>query len=344
MASPVVTWLLPVRNAARYLPEALASMAAQTYGHHQVLAWDNGSTDATVDVLREWIPARLPGRIVADRPHAQLGACLAAMVEAADTELLARMDGDDVCYPERLAAQVSVMERQPDWVGCAVQEQRIGPDGQAVAGYRRYTSPVDIRFALLFTNPIAHPGVMLRRSKVIEAGNYSPLPMGQDLDLWFRLTDLGPFGALPQPLLQYRVHGDSIGARHHDQWADFQLGLLRQYGERVFPGAGDELLMAAAAWARGRSDAPGTALDGADAIMALARRAALAPAWRSSNFFSGRAVGECLRRCLANARGRRITLSLVDAARRIPLLAAVCNAAAGRAERRWMMQHHGRKG
>ena len=57
-APPSVTWLLPVKNGMPYLPETLASIAAQTCGDYQVLAWDNGSTDTTIEELRSWIPSR----------------------------------------------------------------------------------------------------------------------------------------------------------------------------------------------------------------------------------------------------------------------------------------------
>ena len=108
-----VTWLLPVLNAMPHLRDTLASMADQSWHLHHVIAWDNGSSDGSVEELRRWIPHRLPGRIVTDRP-AGLGASLAAMVELADTELCARIDSDDVNEPDRLRAQVELMTGRPE--------------------------------------------------------------------------------------------------------------------------------------------------------------------------------------------------------------------------------------
>src|SRR5258708_4609867 len=90
-----VTWLLPVRNAMPFLPQALAGIAAQSCRGATVLAWDNGSTDGSVEVLREWIPARLPGRVEWARPL-PLGLCRAEMVRLATTEYCACADADDV--------------------------------------------------------------------------------------------------------------------------------------------------------------------------------------------------------------------------------------------------------
>jgi glycosyltransferase involved in cell wall biosynthesis len=61
---PLVTWLMPTLNGMPYVRETLASITGQTYRNHLILAWDNGSTDGTLEELRRWIPAHLPGRIV----------------------------------------------------------------------------------------------------------------------------------------------------------------------------------------------------------------------------------------------------------------------------------------
>src|SRR5215207_6266637 len=112
-APPSVSWLLPVKNGMPYLPETLASIAAQTCGDYQVLAWDNGSTDGSIEELRSWIPSRLPGCVIVDRP-AGLGACLAMMVEASETEFCARIDADDVNVPSRLEIQLKFLRNNPE--------------------------------------------------------------------------------------------------------------------------------------------------------------------------------------------------------------------------------------
>ena len=87
-----VTWLLPIKDGMPFLPETLASIEAQTYQDWEVLAWDNGSTDGTIQELKRWIPSRLPGRVVTDCPLG-LGLSLAQMVLRADTELCALPNG-----------------------------------------------------------------------------------------------------------------------------------------------------------------------------------------------------------------------------------------------------------
>jgi hypothetical protein len=208
-----------------------------------VLAWDNGSTDATVDILREWIPARLPGRIVADRPHAQLGACLAAMVEAADTELLARMDGDDVCHPDRLAAQVGLMERRRDLGACGTWGRWMEADGRVGEVFSKPVSPAGVRLGMLYNTPLIHPSVMLRRRAVLAVGNYGAMGMGQDLELWHRLTARFRVANIPRPLLDYRRHESSVGAASAGDWPALHRQLMRRHAAEFLPRGSVEELM-----------------------------------------------------------------------------------------------------
>src|SRR3954470_6092499 len=111
--TPKVTWLLPVKNGMPYLPETLASIEAQTYRNWEIIAWDNDSTDGTLELLQAWIPERLPGKIVTGNPL-PLGRTLSELVQLAETEYCARIDADDVNYPNRLAVQVAFLNAHPE--------------------------------------------------------------------------------------------------------------------------------------------------------------------------------------------------------------------------------------
>src|SRR5579863_7830623 len=103
-----VTWLISTKQSMPFLPLTLESIANQTYRNQKILAWDDCSTDGSLEELRRWIPSRIPGRIFAGK-SLRLGPCLAYLVEQADTELCARIDGDDIAYPHRLERQVAYM-------------------------------------------------------------------------------------------------------------------------------------------------------------------------------------------------------------------------------------------
>jgi hypothetical protein len=211
-----VTWLLPVKNAMPYLPEALASIEAQTYRNWEVLAWDNGSTDGSQEELLRWIPTRLPGRVVTDRPSPTVGGSLQQMVDECATELCARMDADDVNLPERLERQVAYMLDHPDLALVGTQMIEIDENG-AIGKLVGPFATTDRRMVcqLLCLPGIPHNSVLFRRSAVLHAGNYCSVPNVEDYDLWLRLAVHHRLANLDEALIHYRIHAGSATVIAH---------------------------------------------------------------------------------------------------------------------------------
>jgi len=204
--TPAVTWLLPVKNGMPFLRETLASIKSQVYRDWQVLAWDNGSTDETVEELRRWIPARLPGRIVIDRPLG-LGASLAEMVDLCKTEFCARIDADDVNLPLRLQEQIAFLRNHPDVAVVGSQVIRIDEAGREHGQFHQLPSRHDdIVHRMLYAWVMWHPTVVFRRQAVMTVGNYRDFsPLIEDYDLWMRLAVRNQLANLDGCLVNYRV-------------------------------------------------------------------------------------------------------------------------------------------
>lgn len=232
---PPVTWLLPVHNAQPFLEAALASIAKQSYRNHSILAWDDGSTDDSLAILKQWIPERIPGRVLG---HARLGLgpALARLVEHSPTELLARMDSDDIAHPDRLAKQVAYMQTHPDVAVVGTQMRRMRDDGQSFGAITHHPADdPELRWALRLVNPINHPTVMMRRSAVLQAGNYHDLAPGQDDDLWVRVAKGHRMANLPEVLLDYREHASSITAHHQTRATEQFRARREQCLKTLFP-------------------------------------------------------------------------------------------------------------
>lgn len=213
--SAKVTWLLPVRNGMPFLTETLQSIEKQSFQDWEVLAWDNGSEDGTLEVLQEWIPRRLPGRVVSGRPLT-LGGSLAAMIEVAETELCARIDADDVNLEQRLQIQVDFLQKNP--AVSVVGSQILLVDDQGFSLKQPHSVPLsheDIVCSILSRTPMAHPTVLFRRASILKVGNYRDLEEWgganiEDYDLWMRTAAGGEtLSNLPEVLLRYRVHPNS---------------------------------------------------------------------------------------------------------------------------------------
>ena len=233
--TPQITWLMAVRNGMPYLPATLASLEAQTYRNHTLLVWDNGSTDGTLEELRRWIPSRLQGRIISDRPMG-LGASLAALVETAQTELCARTDADDLSVPTRLEKQLAFLQATPGAAAVGTQVDFI--DDQDRLMKDPWVFPIDdaeVRWGTRWRPLNLHGTFLLRRSKVLEAGNYRDCKPMEDHDLLTRLSQLGELPNLPDRLYQWRRHTESVTvqiADHHD----YHRECARMNGDILFPG------------------------------------------------------------------------------------------------------------
>ncbi len=204
-----VTWLLPVRNGMPYLSEALASIEAQTYKNWEVIAWVNGSADGTLEELHRWIPARLAGRIIADRPTTY-GQAMAEMTLQAETELCAIVHADDVNTPERLAKQVEFMKTHPEIAVVGGWYDVIDAHGNTIAGVgQQYLSHDDIVHFMVQNVAIGCPTALFRRSAVLEVGNHRSLALVEDYDLWLRLAVQHKLANLNECVLHYRIHDRS---------------------------------------------------------------------------------------------------------------------------------------
>jgi glycosyltransferase involved in cell wall biosynthesis len=225
-----------------YLTEALASLEAQTFKDFEVCLWDNGSTDGSVKEARRWIPERLAGKVVTGRSF-PLHECLAAMVEDARTEFVARMDGDDVCLPTRLGKQVDFLNQNPDVAVLGAQCVPIDARGNQLHEPLHFPeSFVGVLSKFMIGNAVLHPSVVFRKSSILEAGNYKLYEKPcEDLDLWLRVAASHKITSLPDQLLKYRLHESSVtGKAKQAQLLDNHvLNCLKRHTRNLF-GIGPE--------------------------------------------------------------------------------------------------------
>ncbi|MEM1354501.1 MAG: glycosyltransferase [Planctomycetota bacterium] len=240
MSKPELTVIMPVRNGGSYLGAALESLRSQTCRDFVLHVWDDGSTDDTAALLKRWVPNRLPGRVLGHEPIG-IGRALARLVESAGTPLIARMDADDVCHPQRFARQLAHMQQHPRVAALGTQMQRRDATlTQTRRTTRMPTRDRDVRWMLRTHNPLNHPTVMMRRLAVLDCGNYHDLRPGQDDDLWLRLAFRHRLANLPEPLLLYREHDHSVTASQLDQSAATFRARRRASAALVFPGLAED--------------------------------------------------------------------------------------------------------
>ncbi len=219
IASPQVTVLLSVYNAERYLAEAIESILKQTFTDFEFVIINDGSTDRSLQILQQYV--QLDNRIrLVSRENRGLVTTLNEGVKLAKAPYIARMDADDISYPDRLSYQVEFLKEHPDYVAIGSKVQLIDEDGDPLRLFSLETSHQDIDSAHLRGEggAIAHPAVMFRKDKFNAVGHYrSEYIHSEDLDLWLRMAEVGKLGNLPTLLLDYRQHLQSIGHQNRDE-------------------------------------------------------------------------------------------------------------------------------
>ena len=103
---PRITIIMGIYNCADTLVEALESLEAQTYKKFKVILCDDGSKDNTLEVAKKWAETHPGYKVIRNEKNMGLNATLNRCLEYADTEFVARMDTDDICYPSRFEKQV----------------------------------------------------------------------------------------------------------------------------------------------------------------------------------------------------------------------------------------------
>jgi glycosyltransferase involved in cell wall biosynthesis len=207
---PAVSILLPVRNEARFLPAALASLRRQTFSDWELVAVDDGSTDGTAMMLAVF--SREDPRVrVISRPAEGLVTALNAGLAACRAPLVARMDGDDICHPRRLELQLQYLSAHQEvgLVGCGFRHFPRALMRDGMKAYEEWQnnliSAAAIHRDLFVESPFAHPTVVFRRELISGAGGYRDRGWPEDYDLWLRLARSGViFAKLPQTLLFWR--------------------------------------------------------------------------------------------------------------------------------------------
>jgi glycosyltransferase involved in cell wall biosynthesis len=206
--------LLPCRDAAAWLADAARSIERQTYRDYEVLAVDDGSLDATAEILDAWAHRDTRVRVLrTDRSG--LVAALQLASSHASGEVLARMDADDIAHPRRLELQLQLLDSQPDIAACGT---RIRYFPRAVLkeggrGYERWinglTNCADLTRDIFVECPIAHPTLLMRRVAFEAVGGYRQIAWPEDYDLVLRLWRAGyGLANVPRVLHAWRERGD----------------------------------------------------------------------------------------------------------------------------------------
>ena len=207
--------LMPVFNAERYLASAIDSVLGQTVADFEFVIVDDGSRDRSPEILRSYAEKDRRIRVVTQANQGVAGALNTGLAQCRG-DLVFRMDADDLALPTRFAEQLAALQRWPDCVALGTAVLFTDPEARPTKLYRPALEPEAIAAALAEGNggALVHPTVAFRRSALVACGGYrEKYDFIEDLDLFVRLLDHGTLRNLPEPLLHYRQHPQSVNHR-----------------------------------------------------------------------------------------------------------------------------------
>jgi glycosyltransferase involved in cell wall biosynthesis len=229
---PLVSIAMPVYNCERTIAQAIRSILAQSFTDWELLIVNDGSTDDTISVIQQFPDPRI--RVWSDHKNLGLPTRLNETIEQSRGDYYARMDGDDIAYPERLEKQVRYLGQHPqvDLVGAGVIVFRQG--GIPIGKQDAPECHDDICKKPLARFPIAHP-TYVGKMEWFKHYLYDDVPNGEDQDLLVRSYRFSHFANVPEILLGYRQEEidlrKTLIARRH-----LALSLFREFRRQGRPG------------------------------------------------------------------------------------------------------------
>ena len=205
-----VSVLMPVHNGEEHVELAVRSILEQTFGDFELILFDDGSSDGTLQILKRL--QQLDGRIrLISRENRGLVSTLNEGIDLARGVWIARMDSDDI-------SKINRFERQLDWLHksgadiCGSWAQNFGSVDHRILQHP--SSMEAIRVALLFGAPLVHPSVMMKREWAVKLRYDPDWETCEDYDLWERAIAAGALITnVPEVLLDYRQHAAQVSAR-----------------------------------------------------------------------------------------------------------------------------------
>ncbi len=195
---PEVSVILPIFNAHATLEQALRSIQAQTHTGWELLAFDDGSTDASRGMVGAMAGRDSRIRVLDAGPRAHVGIVEALRRACAEArgDFLFRMDADDIAYPARIEAQLALL-RSDERIGLCGAQVCI-PNAQRGSGRARYRDWLnalvhheDLSRERFIECPVAHPAFAMRREAFEEVGGYQDHGGPEDYDLVLRFFEQG---------------------------------------------------------------------------------------------------------------------------------------------------------
>ena len=209
--SPLISVIMPLYNAERFVGESIGNILGQTVGDFELIVIDDASTDSSYDIASRY--AAQDARIVLMRNDANHGAAYTRNRGS----FITFMDADDRCSPERFARQTAFFGQHPQIDLCGSYYTMFGPDDARKQKIQDPTTHEGIRIQMLFGCPFAMSAVMMRSEAFRCSGVQFRDTMAEDYQFWVDLSDHMHMANIPEHLFFYRRWENQLSTSQLDR-------------------------------------------------------------------------------------------------------------------------------
>ena len=211
-----ISVVMAVYNGEKYLAESINSILNQTYSNFEFIIIDDCSTDHTWEIITNYTDPRI--KVIKNQKNLKLPSSLNLGLRMACGEYIARMDADDIASPDRFEKQINYMEKNKDVAVIGGSFQVINEDGKKMYINKAYCDEMLEKYYLI-PSPIGHPTAMFRKSMTVDEGFFydEKYTSAQDYDLWLRIAKKHKINNIPDVVLKYRVHTNSISKKRSEE-------------------------------------------------------------------------------------------------------------------------------
>lgn len=203
---PIVSVVMPVYNAERFVAQAVESILGQTFSDFEFIIIDDGSTDYTPTIIAKYKDPRI--KVIRKERNEGIVSALNLGIALARGDYIARMDADDISLPHRLEVQMKLIEKDPSIILLGGWCKEIDENGKIIKTHRYPESHEKLVNNLINIKKFPpHPSMIFRKDLVLKVKGYRErFRHAEDADLWLRLVDHGKFACVPEVVLLLRKH------------------------------------------------------------------------------------------------------------------------------------------
>ena len=223
---PVISVVLPVYNAEAYIEESIISILNQTFKDFELILINDGSTDNSFEIMKKLSVTDERIKLIT-RENKGLIATLNEGITIARGAWIARMDADDIAFPQRFEKQLYYLNKAGADI-CGTWIELFGASDKRTV--KHCSSDLGIKIELLFGSPFCHPTVIMSAEKAKILLYISGWDNCEDYDLWERAArNDWVMTNVPEVLLKYRLHENQVSVVYQSKQQELTQTIRRRY-------------------------------------------------------------------------------------------------------------------